>query len=46
MKGAKAVILPVICRRQLFDHSDEMATKHDIDFYQVSRDSLMKALVE
>lgn len=26
-KGAKALLLPVACRRQLFDLSDEMATK-------------------
>lgn len=45
-KGAKALLLPVACRRQLFDLSDEMATKLDIEFYQDGRDALMKALVD
>ena len=34
------------CRRQLFDLSDEMATKLDIEFYQDGRDALLKALTE
>jgi len=38
--------LPVACRRQLFDLSDEMATKLDIEFYQDGRDALLKALVD
>ncbi|MEZ5621884.1 MAG: hypothetical protein R3E78_11715 [Burkholderiaceae bacterium] len=45
-KGAKALLLPVSCRRQLFDLSDEMATKLDIEFYQDGRDALLKALVD
>lgn len=45
-KGAKALLLPVSCRRQLFDLSDEMATKLDIEFYQDGRDALLKALAE
>ncbi len=45
-KGAKALLLPVSCRRQLFDLSDEMATKLDIEFYQDGRDALLKALTE
>jgi ATP-dependent Lon protease len=44
-KGAKSLLLPVACRRQLFDLSDDMATKLDIEFYQDARDALMKALV-
>ena len=43
-KGAKALLLPVACRRQLFDLSDEMATKLDIEFYQDGRDALLKSL--
>jgi hypothetical protein len=31
---------------QLFDLSDDMATKLDIEFYQDARDALMKALAE
>jgi ATP-dependent Lon protease len=44
-KGAKSLLLPVACRRQLFDLSDDMAIKLDIEFYQDARDALMKALV-
>lgn len=43
-KGAKSLLLPVTCRRQLFDLSDEMATKLDVEFYQDARDALLKAL--
>ena len=38
--------LPVACRRQLFDLSDEMAAKLDIEFYQDGRDALLKALAQ
>ena len=43
-RGAKALLLPVSCRRQLFELSDDMATKLDIEFYQDGRDALLKAL--
>ena len=43
-KGAKSLLLPVACRRQLFELSDDMATKLDIEFYQDGRDALLKAL--
>ncbi len=42
-KGATAVLMPVSCRRQLFDLSDDMATRIDIQFYSDSRDALLKA---
>ena len=45
-KGAKSLLLPVSCRRQLFDLSDDMATKLDIEFYQDGRDALLKALAD
>lgn len=45
-KGATALLMPVACRRQLFDLSDDMATKIDIQFYSDSRDALLKAIVE
>jgi len=45
-KGASALLVPVSCRRQLFDLSDEMATKIDIQFYSDSRDALIKAMME
>ena len=45
-KGAVAVLMPVACRRQLNDLSDEMATRVDVQFYSDARDAVMKALVE
>ncbi|PTB92741.1 BREX system Lon protease-like protein BrxL [Marinobacter sp. B9-2] len=45
-KGATALLMPVACRRQLFDLSDDMATKIDIQFYSDARDALIKAMVE
>jgi predicted TIM-barrel enzyme len=45
-KGAQAVLMPVTSRRQLFDLSDDMATKVDTQFYQDARDALLKALVD
>jgi ATP-dependent Lon protease len=45
-KGAQALLLPVNCRKQLFDLSDDMATKVDVQFYSDARDAMLKALVE
>ena len=45
-KGAIALLMPVSCRKQLFDLSDDMATKVDIQFYSDARDALLKAIVE
>lgn len=45
-KGATALLMPVTARRQLYDLSDEMATKVDIQFYQDARDALLKAILE
>jgi ATP-dependent Lon protease len=45
-KGATALLMPVACRRQLLDLSDEMATKIDIQFYSDAKDALLKAMVE
>jgi ATP-dependent Lon protease len=45
-KGAQAILLPVSCRRQLFDLSDDMATKIDLQFYSDAPDAMLKALVE
>jgi ATP-dependent Lon protease len=45
-KGATALLMPVACRRQLMDLSDDMATKIDIQFYADARDALLKAIVE
>jgi len=45
-KGATALLMPVACRRQLVDLSDDMATKIDIQFYSDARDALLKAMAE
>jgi ATP-dependent Lon protease len=45
-KGASAILMPVSCRRQLFDLSDDMATKVDIQFYSDAKDALLKSIVE
>ena len=45
-KGATALLMPVSCRRQLFDLSDDMATKVDIQFYSDAKDALLKAIAE
>lgn len=45
-KGATMLLMPVTARRQLYDLSDDMATKIDIQFYQDARDALLKALAE
>jgi len=45
-KGASSLLMPVAARRQLYDLSDDMATKIDIQFYQDARDALLKAIVE
>lgn len=44
-KGASVLLMPVTARRQLYDLSDDMATKIDIQFYQDARDALLKAIV-
>lgn len=45
-KGASALLMPVACRRQLFDLSDDMATKIDVQFYSDAADALLKAMIE
>jgi ATP-dependent Lon protease len=45
-KGATALLMPVSSRKQLFDLSDDMATKIDVQFYSDARDALLKAMVE
>ena len=45
-KGATALLMPVTCRRQLVDLSDDMATKINIQFYLDGREALLKAIVE
>jgi len=45
-KGASSLLMPVTARRMLYDLSDDMATKVDIQFYQDAKDALLKAIVE
>jgi ATP-dependent Lon protease len=45
-KGATSLLMPVACRRQLVELSDDMATKIDIQFYSDARDALLKAMAE
>src|SRR6516225_5715640 len=43
-KGASIVLMPVSARKQLFDLSDDMATKVNILFYGDAREALIKAI--
>lgn len=45
-KGAQVVMMPVSCRRQLIDLSDDMATKVDVQFFSDSKDALLKAIAD
>jgi ATP-dependent Lon protease len=45
-KGASVVLMPVSARKQLFDLSDEMATKVNVLFYSDAREALLKAIAD
>lgn len=45
-KGATSLLMPVGCRRQLYDLSDDMAIKIDIQFFSDARDALLKAILD
>jgi ATP-dependent Lon protease len=45
-KGATTLLMPVSSRKQLFDLSDDMATKVTIQFYSDAREALLKALID
>src|SRR6202011_4715281 len=45
-KGASAILVPVSCRRQLVDLSDDVATKVQVLFYSDAADALRKVLHE
>jgi ATP-dependent Lon protease len=45
-KGATGILVPVNCRRQLADLSDDIALKVNIQFFADARDALLKAMVE
>jgi ATP-dependent Lon protease len=40
------VLIPVAARRQLFELSDEMATRVDVQFFADPREALLKALAD
>ncbi|BBE21859.1 peptidase [Arthrobacter sp. MN05-02] len=45
-KGAETLLLPVSARKQLFDVSDDVATKVSFLFYADAKDALLKSLAE
>ena len=45
-KGASVVLVPVSARRQLFDLSDDMATRVNVQFYSDAPDALLKSLLD
>ena len=45
-KGADTVLMPVAARKQLFDLSDDMATRINVRFYSDTPDALLKSLLE
>jgi len=45
-KGASVVLMPVSSRKQLFELSDDLATKVTIVFYNDAREALKKAIAE
>jgi ATP-dependent Lon protease len=45
-KGATIVLIPVTARKQLFDLSDDMATRVNILFYSDVREALVKAIAD
>ena len=45
-KGATVVLMPVSARKQLFDLSDDMATKVNVLFYGDAREAFIKAIAD
>ena len=45
-KGANTLLMPVSARKQLFDLSDDMATRVNVQFYLDTPDALLKALLD
>lgn len=44
-KAADTVLMPVSARKQLFDLSDDMATRTNVQFYSDTTDALLKSLL-
>lgn len=45
-RSVDTLLMPVMARKQLFDLSDDMATRINILFYSDVTDALLKALLE
>lgn len=45
-KGASTLLVPISARKQIFNLSDDMATKIDVQYYADVREALLKAIVE
>ena len=45
-KGATELLLPISSRKQLFNLSDDMATKITVQFYNDAKEALLKALLD
>ena len=45
-KGASVVLVPVSSRKQLFDLSDDLATKVTVVYYNDAREALIKAIAD
>jgi ATP-dependent Lon protease len=45
-KGATTLLMPISSRKQLFNLSDDMATKISIEFYADSADAFIKSVME
>ena len=45
-RGAETVLIPVTARKQLFELSDDMATRINVQFYGDAPDALLKALLD
>ena len=45
-KGAKVLLMPISCRKDLFKLPDNLVTKVDIEYYASPEEILLKALAE
>jgi ATP-dependent Lon protease len=45
-KGAMTLLMPISSRKQLFELSDDMATKINIEFYADAIDAFTKAIMD
>jgi ATP-dependent Lon protease len=45
-KGASVVLMPVSARKQLFELSDDMATKVNVLFYGDVREAFIKGIAD